>query len=90
MVSADWILSLKPVMFRYQKELDPRGIRQFDLVAENVEKVTPDLVADHEEGKPYSVRYEAAYAMLLAAQIQQVKAELAIARSVSNSVAGND
>jgi trimeric autotransporter adhesin len=35
------------------------------LVAEDVEKVNPDLVARDEEGKAYSVRYEAVNAMLL-------------------------
>ena len=51
--------------FRYKKELDPDGIPQFGLVAEEVEKVNPDLVARDAEGKPYGVRYEAVNAMLL-------------------------
>jgi hypothetical protein len=34
-------------------------------VAEEVAKVSPDLVARDDEGKPYSVRYEAVNAMLL-------------------------
>jgi len=44
---------------------DPDGIPQFGLVAEQVEKVNPDLVARDEEGKVYTVRYEAVNAMLL-------------------------
>jgi len=63
--ASESILALKPVTFRYKKELDPEGIPQFGLVAEEVEKVNPDLVARDEEGKPYSVRYEAVNAMLL-------------------------
>jgi Chaperone of endosialidase len=59
------ILALKPVTFRYKHELDPDGIPQFGLVAEDVEKVNPDLVARDEQGKPYTVRYEAVNAMLL-------------------------
>jgi hypothetical protein len=59
------ILALKPVTFHYKKELDPQGIPQFGLVAEDVVKVDPDLVARDEEGKPYTVRYEAVNAMLL-------------------------
>lgn len=59
------ILALKPVTFRYKKELDPDGIPQFGLVAEQVEKVDPDLVARDDRGKPYTVRYEAVNAMLL-------------------------
>jgi Chaperone of endosialidase len=63
--SSEAILALKPVTFRYKKELDPKGIPQFGLVAEEVEKVNPALVARDEGGKPYSVRYEAVNAMLL-------------------------
>ncbi len=63
--ASEAILALKPVTFRYKKELDPDGIPQFGLVAEQVEKVNPDLVARDEQGKPYTVRYEAVNAMLL-------------------------
>jgi trimeric autotransporter adhesin len=35
------------------------------LVAEDVEKVNPDLVVRDKEGKPYSVRYDQVNAMLL-------------------------
>jgi polyhydroxyalkanoate synthesis regulator phasin len=63
--ASEAILALKPVTFRYKHELDPEGIPQFGLVAEQVEKVNPDLVARDEQGKPYTVRYEAVNAMLL-------------------------
>src|SRR5213079_1341565 len=63
--ASEAILSLKPVTFRYKHELDPDGIPQFGLVAEEVEKVNPDLVARDEQGKVYTVRYEAVNAMLL-------------------------
>ena len=63
--ASEAILTLQPVTFRYKKELDSKGIPQFGLVAEQVEKVDPDLVARDETGKPYTVRYEAVNAMLL-------------------------
>ncbi|PYK26697.1 MAG: hypothetical protein DME59_06885 [Verrucomicrobia bacterium] len=63
--ASEAILALKPVSFSYKHELDPAGIPQFGLVAEEVEKVNPDLVARDEQGKPYTVRYEAVNAMLL-------------------------
>src|SRR5262249_11515794 len=63
--ASEAILALRPITFRYTKELDPAAIPQFGLVAEEVEKVNPDLVARDEQGKPYSVRYEAVNAMLL-------------------------
>jgi hypothetical protein len=63
--ASEAIFALKPVTFRYKHKLDPEGIPQFGLVAEEVEKVNPDLIARDEQGKPYSVRYEAVNAMLL-------------------------
>jgi hypothetical protein len=63
--ASEAILALKPVTFRYKRDLDPEGMPQFGLVAEEVEKVNPDLVARDEQGKPYTVRYEAVNAMLL-------------------------
>jgi len=38
------LLALKPVTFRYKKEIDSKGIPQFSLVAEEGEKVNPVLV----------------------------------------------
>jgi hypothetical protein len=81
------ILALKPVTFRYKKELDPEGIRQFGLVAEDVEKVNPDLVLRDDSGKVYTVRYEAVNAMLLNEflkehrQVQEQKATIAQLKS---------
>jgi Chaperone of endosialidase len=63
--TSEALFGLKPVTFRYKKEVDPAGTSQFGLVAEDVEQVNPDLVARDEEGKPYSVRYEQVNAMLL-------------------------
>ncbi len=63
--ASEAILALKPVTFRYKHELDPDGIPQFGLVAEQVEKVNPDLVARDAEGKVFTVRYDEVNAMLL-------------------------
>jgi len=63
--TSEAILALKPVTFRYKKEFDPTGLAQFGLVAEDVEKVNPDLVVRDNQGKPYSVRYDQVNAMLL-------------------------
>ena len=59
------LFALKPVSFRYKKEIDPTGTSQLGLVAEDVEKVNPDLVVRDKEGKAYSVRYDQVNAMLL-------------------------
>ena len=63
--ASETLFSLTPVTFRYKKEIDPAGTAQLGLVAEEVEKVNPDLVVRDKEGKPYSVRYEQVNAMLL-------------------------
>ena len=63
--ASDALLALHPVTFRYKPDIDPAGIPQFGLVAEEVEKVNPDLVAHDDQGRPYTVRYEAVNAMLL-------------------------
>jgi hypothetical protein len=59
------ILALKPVTFRYKKDIDVQGLPRFGLVAEEVEKVNPDLVSRDDKGQLFSVRYEAVNAMLL-------------------------
>jgi hypothetical protein len=71
--ASEAILALKPVTFRYKQELDPERIPQFGLVAEDVEKADPALVARDDDGKPYSVRYEAVNAMLLNEFIKEHK-----------------
>lgn len=63
--TSEAIHSLQPVTFRYKQELDPDGVPQFGLIAEDLAKVNPDLVARDEEGKPYTVHYDAVNAMLL-------------------------
>jgi hypothetical protein len=63
--ASEAVFALKPVTFRYKKEIDPARTSQFGLVAEEVEKVNPDLIVRDKEGKPYTVRYEAVNAMLL-------------------------
>jgi hypothetical protein len=63
--ASEALFALKPVTFHYKKEIDPAGKSQFGLVAEDVEKVNPDLVVRDKEGKAYSVRYDQVNAMLL-------------------------
>jgi Chaperone of endosialidase len=81
--ASEAIIGLKPVTFRYKKELDPDRNPQFGLVAEDVAKVNPDLVVRDAEGKVYTVRYEAVNAMLLNEflkehrTVQELKKEIA-------------
>ena len=63
--ASEALFALKPVTFRYKKGIDPQGIPQFGLVAEDVEKINPDLVIRDAQGRPQTVRYEQVNAMLL-------------------------
>jgi len=74
--ASETLFALKPVTFRYKKGIDPQGIPQFGLVAEDVEAVNPDLVVHDKEGKVNTVRYEAINAMLLSEFLKQHEAFL--------------
>ena len=82
--ASEALFALKPVTYRYKKEIDAAGTSQFGLVAEEVEKVNADLVVRDKEGKPYSVRYDQVNAMLLNeflkehSTVQELKKEIAM------------
>jgi hypothetical protein len=63
--ASEVIYHLEPVSFRYKKEIGPARPMQFGLVAEDVDKVQPNLVVRDNQGRPYSVRYDQVNAMLL-------------------------
>jgi hypothetical protein len=84
--ASELVFALKPVIFRYKKEIDPAGTSQFGLVAEDVEKVSPDLVVRDNEGKPYSVRYEAVNAMLLNEFLKEHRKVETLEATVANLV----
>ena len=72
--ASEAILALRPVSFRYKKQIDPQGIPEFGLIAEEVAKVNPALITRDREGKPYTVRYEQINAMLLNEFLKEHKA----------------
>ena len=55
MDTASEAILAQPVTFRYKQELDPHKIPQFGLVAEDVEKVNPDLVVRDASGRVNTV-----------------------------------
>jgi hypothetical protein len=86
--ASEAILALKPVTFRYKHDLDPEGIPQFGLVAEDVEKVNPNLVARDAAGKAYTVRYEAVNAMLLNEFLKEHRKVEQLEKQVATLTAG--
>jgi hypothetical protein len=63
--ASDVIFALKPVSFRYKKEIDRSHALSFGLIAEEVAEISPELITRDTDGRPQTVRYEAVNAMLL-------------------------
>jgi HAMP domain-containing protein len=63
--SSQALFALKPVTFRYKKEIDPSQSLEYGLVAEEVAQVDPSLAILDKNGQIDSVRYNAINAMLL-------------------------
>lgn len=82
------LFALRPVTFRYKKEIDPAGTPQLGLVAEDVEKVDPDLVVRDKEGKPYTVRYDQVNAMLLNEFLKEHQTVEQLKKQVAELTAG--
>src|SRR5439155_11805244 len=61
--ASEAILDLNPVTFHYKS--DDTNTPCFDLSAEEVAQVNPDLVVRDDKGEIYTVRYDAVNAMLL-------------------------
>ena len=64
--STNALMKLRPVTFLYKPEYE-NGERtlQYGLIAEEVAKVYPELVAYDNDGQPYTVRYQYLSTMLL-------------------------
>jgi len=63
--ASEALFTLKPVTYHYKKEIDVTQSPAFGLIAEDVAKVDPALVARNAQGQPESVHYEMVNAMLL-------------------------
>jgi len=63
--TSEALYQLHPVTFRYKKEIDRTQSTAFGLIAEEVAKVNPNLIARNSQGQPESVHYEMVNAMLL-------------------------
>ena len=62
---SDGLMKLRPVAFKYKPQIDPTGLAQYGLIAEEVADVYPDLVAYDRDGRPETVRYHLVNALLL-------------------------
>jgi trimeric autotransporter adhesin len=69
MEDVDWLYQLRPVNFTYKN--DEQRIKQYGLIAEEVEKVAPEFVSYNREGRPETVSYSSLIAPLLKAVQEQ-------------------
>jgi trimeric autotransporter adhesin len=72
--ASETLYRLKPVTYRYKKEIDPSQSLDYGLVAEEVAKVDPNLANRNRDGQIESVRYNAINAMLLNEFLKQHEA----------------
>ena len=79
---SEGLFALKPVNFRYKPGFDPDRSERFGLIAEDVEKVNPNLVAHDDKGNLTTVRYEAVNVMLLNEFLKEHRAFLKEQRKV--------
>jgi hypothetical protein len=63
--SSEVLYRLKPVTYRYKKEIDSSQALDYGLVAEDVAEIDPNLTACNREGQIETVRYNSINAMLL-------------------------
>jgi hypothetical protein len=58
-------MSLRPVAFRYKRDHDASGLRQYGLIAEEVAEIYPELVVYDDEGRPQAIRSQLLDSLLL-------------------------
>jgi hypothetical protein len=81
--ASEALFSFTPVTFHYKKEIDPSGTSQFGLIAEDVEKINPDLVARDESGRVNTVRYDQVNAMLLNEFLKEHRTVMDLKREIA-------
>lgn len=76
------ILDLRPVVFNYKK--DKAKTKHYGLIAEEVEKVSPELVVYNLEGLPETVKYHD-LSILLLNEMQKLKKEIVELKKIIQS-----
>jgi uncharacterized coiled-coil protein SlyX len=84
--ASEAIFSLRPVTFHYKN--DATNTPQFGLIAEEVAKVNPALIAVDKEGKPYTIRCQQINAMLLNEFLKEHKKVQELAATVAQQQKG--
>ena len=69
MDNTSWLYELRPVNFTYKE--DDQKLKQYGLIAEEVELVNPDFVSYNNEGQVETVSYSQLISPMLKAMQQQ-------------------
>jgi len=69
MESVDWLYKLRPVNFTYKT--DENNVKQYGLIAEEVEKVKAGFISYDNEGRPETVSYSSLISPLIKALQEQ-------------------
>ena len=85
--TSEALFAFKPVTFRYKKEIDPARTSQFGLVAEDVERVNPDLIVRDKEENPTALRCDQVNAMLLNEFLKEHKKTEKLEATVASLIA---
>jgi hypothetical protein len=88
--ASEALYRLKPVSYRYKKEIDSSQSPAFGLIAEEVADVNSALVARDTEGQPESVHYEMVNAMLLNEFLKEHKKVQDLETTVAQQAKGMD
>jgi len=86
--ASETLYRLKPVTYRYKKEIDRNQVLDYGLIAEEVAEVDPNLAIRNAKGEIETVRYSAINVMLLNEFLKEHKAFVAEQEKVKNLEAG--
>ena len=86
--ASETLFALKPVTFRYKKEIDQSQSLDYGLIAEEVAQVDPNLAVHDGKGQIESVRYDAVNAMLLNEFLKEHQTVQELKKQVAELTAG--
>ena len=86
--ASETLYRLKPVTYRYKKEIDRDQVLDYGLIAEEVSEIDPNLTICNKEGQIESVRYTAINNMLLNEFLKEHKKVEALQATVAQQQKG--
>ncbi len=86
MENVNWLYHLRPVNFTYKS--DKAGIKQYGLIAEEVEKVNPLFVSYNDKGQVETVQYSQLITPMLKALQEQRDTIIAMQKKIDRLEAG--